>query len=111
MISPATILPGFGINRMNESAAVDLPHPDSPTKPTISPGPTSTLRPSTAATMPSWRKNCVLRSLTSSTFSVMFVSAPHSSLARGFKASFNASPTKLKASTEIDRTNPGIKIK
>src|SRR6266536_4939189 len=66
MIAPLTILPGgCGISRMSDSAVTDLPQPDSPTMPRVSPAASSNDTPSTACTTPSRVKNCVLRSLTS----------------------------------------------
>src|SRR5260221_12202483 len=67
MIDPSTILPGgMGMSRMSDSAVTDFPHPDSPTIPSVSPAASSNDTPSTAWTTPSRVKNCVLRSLTSS---------------------------------------------
>jgi len=54
------------MSRMSESAVTDLPQPDSPTMPSVSPAASSNDTPSTARTTPSRVKNCVLRSLTSS---------------------------------------------
>ena len=50
---------------MIESAVTDLPHPDSPTMPSVLPFSTWKLTPSTARTTPSRVKKCVCRSLTS----------------------------------------------
>src|SRR5690348_15342447 len=61
---PPTILPGR-CSRMMLSAVTDLPHPDSPTMPRVSPGFSSKETPSTALTMPSLVLKTVRRSLTS----------------------------------------------
>src|SRR6266550_1983025 len=55
---------------------VDLPHPDSPTRPSVSPFSTKKSMPSTARTAPTWRwkmipcvsGKCIFRALTSSRF-------------------------------------------
>src|SRR5438874_576783 len=66
-IWPFTILPGgCGMSRMSDSAVTDLPQPDSPTRPSVSPASRLKVTPSTARTTPSRVKNCVLRSWTSS---------------------------------------------
>jgi len=54
-----------GIRRRMESAVTDLPQPDSPTMPRVSPRATSNDTPSTARTTPSRVLNCVWRSRTS----------------------------------------------
>src|SRR5260221_10382245 len=54
------------MRRISDSAVTDLPQPDSPTMPSVSPAASSNETPSTACTTPSRVKNCVLRSLTSS---------------------------------------------
>ena len=65
MIEPFTIFPGgCGMSRMSESAVTDLPQPDSPTMPSVSPWSSSNDTPSTARTTPSRVKNCVWRSVT-----------------------------------------------
>src|SRR5689334_12084522 len=61
---PPTILPGR-CSRMMLSAVTDLPHPDSPTMPRVSPGLSSKETPSTALTVPSLVLKTVCRSLTS----------------------------------------------
>src|SRR5690554_651986 len=66
------------MSRMTVRAAVDLPQPDSPTRPSVSPRRRSKLMPSTALTSPTWRRNTTpwrsgkyfLRSRTSRMFSV-----------------------------------------
>src|SRR5712691_4914039 len=69
MIEPWTIFPGgCAMRRMRESAVTVLPHPDSPTSPSVSPAASSNDTPSTACTTPSRVKNCVLRSRTSSSW-------------------------------------------
>src|SRR5712692_1082234 len=68
-ISPETIFPGgSGINRISERFATDLPEPDSPTMPSVSPRFNSKLMPSTAFTTPSSVSKYVRRSLTSRRF-------------------------------------------
>src|SRR5579864_8552244 len=62
---PPTILPGR-CSRMMLSAVTDLPQPDSPTMPSVSPGFSSKETPSTALTMPSLVAKTVCRSWTSS---------------------------------------------
>src|SRR5215211_2289354 len=66
MAEPATTRPGGMTSPMSESTVTDLPQPDSPTIPSISP--TSTLKetPSTARTSPARVLKYVWRSLTSS---------------------------------------------
>src|SRR2546430_3928200 len=64
MTLPPMILPGR-CSRMMLSAVTDLPHPDSPTMPCVSPGSSSKLTPSTALTMPSFVVKTVRRSWTS----------------------------------------------
>jgi hypothetical protein len=49
---PGSIRPGGRTRRRRESAVTDLPHPDSPTSPTVSPDPISKLTPSTARATP-----------------------------------------------------------
>src|SRR5215472_16032076 len=61
---PPVIRPGGGTRRMMDRAVTDLPHPDSPTMPTASPGPTSKETPSTARTTPHDVKKYVRRSST-----------------------------------------------
>src|SRR6185312_12752889 len=66
---PDTILPGgFGTSLVNDSAVTLLPQPDSPTRPRVSPKPSSKLTSSTARTTPSGVKKWVERFLTSSRF-------------------------------------------
>src|SRR6266508_1403713 len=62
---PFTILAGGGIRPMIERAVTDLPHPDSPTIPSVRPLSTEKEMPSTARTTPCRVKKCVLRSRTS----------------------------------------------
>src|SRR5438067_9963848 len=64
MTLPPRILPGR-CSRMMLRAVTDLPHPDSPTMPSVSPGRSSKLMPSTALTMPSFVVKTVRRSWTS----------------------------------------------
>src|SRR5579859_500887 len=61
---PDTIFPGSGTRRRIDRAVIDLPLPDSPTMPRVSPGYRSKVTPSTARTMPSWVSNWVRRSRT-----------------------------------------------
>ncbi len=51
------------------SALMLLPQPDSPTRPTVSPGAMAKLTPSTAWTSPSWLSNLTARSVTLSRLS------------------------------------------
>ncbi len=51
-IWPPEILPGSGTRLRIESAVIDLPLPDSPTMPSVSPASISKLTPSTARTVP-----------------------------------------------------------
>src|SRR4051812_23715261 len=68
-ISPPTIRPGgCGTSPMIESAVTLLPHPDSPTMPSVRPASSSKLTPSTARNSPASVAKCVLRFLTSSNF-------------------------------------------
>src|SRR5215467_2510337 len=53
--------PGSGISRRIDSAVTDLPLPDSPTMPRLSPGWRSKLTPSTALIIPASVLNCVRR--------------------------------------------------
>ena len=65
MTRPETILPGGeGTSLRIDSANTDFPLPDSPTIPSVSPGPKSKLTPSTALTTPRWVKKYVRRSRT-----------------------------------------------
>src|SRR6266404_8008451 len=74
-ISPETIFPGgSGISRMSDRFATDLPEPDSPTIPRVSPRLSSKLTPSTAFTTPSSVAKYVRRSLTSSRLPFLLVS-------------------------------------
>src|SRR5262249_54129016 len=66
MTSPAVIRPGRGSSRMMLRTVIDLPEPDSPTMPSVSPGSMWKSTPSTALTSPSLVGNCVLRPRTSS---------------------------------------------
>src|SRR3954447_9270403 len=49
---PPTTFPGGSSSPRIENPVIDLPEPDSPTRPRISPRPTSKLTPSTAFTTP-----------------------------------------------------------
>src|ERR687888_2141995 len=62
---------GWGMSRMIESAVTDLPEPDSPTIPSVSPLLMCRSMPSTARTMPSSVKKCVFNPLTSRSRSAM----------------------------------------
>src|SRR5262245_9333589 len=65
-IWPLTMRPaGRATRRITDSALTDLPHPDSPTSATVSPGRTFQDTPSTARTTAPEVVNCVWRSLTS----------------------------------------------
>ena len=66
LIEPAAMRPvSGGIRRRIESAVTDLPQPDSPTMPSVSPRARSNDTPSTARTTPSRVLNWVWRSRTS----------------------------------------------
>src|SRR5689334_8519255 len=62
---------GCGMRRMTLSAVTDLPEPDSPTIPSVSPLLMNRSTPSTARTTPSSVKKCVLSPLTSRSRSAM----------------------------------------
>jgi hypothetical protein len=49
---PDSMRPGGRIRRKSESAVTDLPQPDSPTRPTVSPGAIAKLMPSTERATP-----------------------------------------------------------
>src|SRR5947209_14281464 len=67
--SPETMRPGgLGMRRMTERFVTDLPDPDSPTMPSVSPRLRSKLMPSTALTVPSSVSKYVRRSLTERRF-------------------------------------------
>src|SRR5207302_9407922 len=73
-IEPETIFPGgSGIRRISERFATDLPDPDSPTMPSVSPCLTSKLTPSTALTTPSSVSKYVRKSLTASSLPLALV--------------------------------------
>src|SRR6266851_4000432 len=61
MTRPPTTRPGGGISRIRLSAVTDLPLPDSPTMPSVSPALSSNETPSTAFTTPSGVENCVAK--------------------------------------------------
>ena len=66
VIVPAAMRPGgFGTSRMMESDVTDLPQPDSPTMPSVSPGASTKLTPSTAANTLPPERNSVRSPLTS----------------------------------------------
>ena len=66
LISPPAMRPGgLGTRRMIDSDVTDLPQPDSPTMPSVSPGASEKLTPSTAANTLPPERNSVRRSLTS----------------------------------------------
>ncbi len=87
---------------MTLSAVTDLPLPDSPTMPSVSPGLISNETPSTAFTMPACVLKTVWRSWTSSR-----VSANETYLSLGSKASRTALPKTLEASTVMKIVTPG----
>src|SRR5205823_5506610 len=67
LILPPTILPpGCGTSRSSDRLVMVLPEPDSPTMPSVSPGATVKLTPSTALTTPRRVKKYVRRSSTCS---------------------------------------------
>ena len=82
---------------MIDIAAIVLPHPDSPTMPTVSPASTSNDNPSTACTTELRSLIRVRRSETSSSVAT----ESYLSWSRTSKASCNASPMKLNATTVI----------
>ena len=73
-IDPETMRPGgIGISLMSESIVTDLPQPDSPTIPRVSPRRRSKDIPSTALTVPQRVVKCVLRFSTAKTVSVFIL--------------------------------------
>src|SRR5829696_8021274 len=67
LATPSTLLPRLGSRPMIASDVTDLPQPDSPTRPTVWPGRTSKLMPSTAMNgFSPCRVNVTLRSRTDS---------------------------------------------
>src|SRR6185436_2842494 len=71
-ISPPSMRPGgFGIRLMIDSAVTLLPHPDSPTRPSVRPASSVKLTPSTAADDTPSDVNVVRRPRTSSSGSVI----------------------------------------
>src|SRR5215467_11721191 len=64
MISPPTMRPGCSTMRRIDCAVTLLPHPLSPTMPSVLPGITSKVAPSTALVVPSSWKKLVRRSRT-----------------------------------------------
>src|SRR5262245_15311881 len=67
LTEPPTVRPmRSGSRRSTDSAVTLLPQPDSPTMPSVSPGPTWNETPATARLTPSSVTKSVLRSLTSS---------------------------------------------
>src|SRR5882757_2068546 len=64
-IDPEVIRPAAGSSRMIDMPVMVFPQPDSPTRPTVSPGATSKEIPSTAVTRSRPRRICVRRSRTS----------------------------------------------
>src|SRR6478609_2485233 len=64
---PEIVVPRLGNSRMMAIDVTDLPHPDSPTRPTVWPGATEKLTLSTAVNGATpFRLNCTVRSSTSS---------------------------------------------
>ena len=63
---PVTMWPDGGSRRMIDMPVMDFPHPDSPTRPTVSPGSMVRETPSTACTVECRIRMCVRRSSTSS---------------------------------------------
>ena len=104
---PATVRPSrAGSRRSTESAATLLPQPDSPTMPSVSPGPIANDTPSTARVIPSSVKNWVLRPSTSQ--QGRGHRSPHMRRAmRGSRRSRRPSPTRLTASTTSASARPG----
>ena len=52
MLPPTMRPPGSGTSRKMDRQVIDLPEPDSPTMPSVSPRPTENVAPSTALTTP-----------------------------------------------------------
>ncbi|CPJ37507.1 Protein of uncharacterised function (DUF1602) [Bordetella pertussis] len=75
-ISPSTTSPGGSISPSSENPVTDLPEPDSPTSPTISPRRTTRSTPSTAGQAPASVWNAVRRPRTSRRMSFMLVAGP-----------------------------------
>ena len=122
---------GDGTRPMIAMADTDLPEPDSPTMPSVSPGLTDQLTPSTARTTPLSVWKCTRRSSTDSNGSAFVAGAAGggSTLVRsasavsspshagwrswpayrsfGSRASRRPSPTKTKASTVKTTAAPG----
>ncbi len=71
--SPSTTSPGGSIRPSSEKPVTDLPEPDSPTRPTISPRRTLRSTPSTASQAPASVWNAVRRPRTSRMFSLISV--------------------------------------
>src|SRR6478609_9413766 len=68
---PATLFPRLGSSRMMASEVTDLPQPDSPTRPTVWPGATWKLTPSTAFIAATPRRlKVTVRSVTESSASI-----------------------------------------
>src|SRR6478672_11138553 len=68
---PVIVEPRLGSSRMIASEVTDFPQPDSPTSPTVCPGATEKLTPSTAVNGATpFRLNCTVRSLTSSRLAI-----------------------------------------
>src|SRR5215472_9977513 len=71
-IRPSTMRPGgVGMSLSTDIAVTDLPQPDSPTKPNVSPRSTARSTPSTACTVPSSEEKCVFNPRISSKRSAM----------------------------------------
>src|SRR5258708_5762738 len=102
---PLTTRPGGGISRIRLSAVTDLPLPDSPTMPSVSPALSSKDTPSTAFTTPSGVKNWVFRSCTSRRGPGN--ASYYSPLSLGSNASRTALPKRLAAKTARKIITPG----
>ena len=100
LIGPSTMRAGSSSRRMMDFAVTLLPEPDSPTMPSVSPGRSVKLTPSTARTTPASVKNQVCRS---STWRMGFSGVA----ACGSSQSRMPSPTKLKPITTVRMARPG----
>jgi hypothetical protein len=116
-IEPPTMRPGGqAISRRIDIAVTLLPQPDSPTTARVSPASTWIDTPSTARVMPSRVKNQVFRSwISSSAPGFGELGLPESGIysfraRRGSSASRRPSPSRLTASTVIDRNTAGKKM-
>ena len=87
------------------SALMLLPQPDSPTRPTVSPGAMAKLTPSTACTVPSWLSNVTARSATFSRLSPCTVTRLSKSFTRPL-ASHGPPPRKRRELGQRGKDSP-----